>query len=153
MGVRFQIKHDTIANWTALNPIFRDGELVKDETGQFKLGDGTTHWLSLPYYGIGATGATGPAGPAGQVIINFGGGRGSNFAQVNVSDTNILSTSIPAAEIAAVPTSDHDIGDHLFAALNVSLACGAPMAGVGFIIYASSLELINGTYTLNYRWS
>jgi hypothetical protein len=48
-----QIRRDTLANWTAINPRLHEGEIGIDLTVmQFKLGDGVQNWLSLPYYGI-----------------------------------------------------------------------------------------------------
>jgi hypothetical protein len=150
----FQLRRDTTANWTSKNPVLAAGELAEDFTLKIlKLGDGVTAWNSLGQYGVGPTGSTGPAGPAGQVILNFGSEPGVNEATVMVSDTRILSTSIPNAEFAAVATSDHTASDHTYTALYVQLLCGAPVAGVGFTIYATSEEQISGTFNVNYRWS
>lgn len=51
MSVRIQLRRDTAANWTNLNPVLGDAEAgyVKD-TGQLKFGDGATAWNSLPYF-------------------------------------------------------------------------------------------------------
>lgn len=45
-----QIRRDTAANWTAVNPILKDGELGY-ETGvrRLKVGNGTTAWSGLQY--------------------------------------------------------------------------------------------------------
>lgn len=154
MAVIIQLRHDSTANWAATNPILAVGELGYDyQLNQHKMGTGTTPWNSLPYYGAGIQGATGPAGPKGQVVINFGVLPGSNEASVVVSDTNILSTSIPTAAFAAVATSDHTISDHSYMPLVADVSCGAPTVGVGFTIYATSLEKISGTFNINYVWS
>lgn len=49
----FQFRRDTAANWAAANPILLYGELgLETVTDQFKIGDGTLPWNSLPYGGI-----------------------------------------------------------------------------------------------------
>lgn len=48
--VRFQLRRDTTANWTAANPVLGPGEPSLDlDTGLVKYGDGISPWLSLPY--------------------------------------------------------------------------------------------------------
>ena len=65
----FQIQHrrDTIENWDTANPVLLPGEmgLVIGDPMRFKVGDGVTSWLDLPY-ASGQDGASGPSGPPGQ---------------------------------------------------------------------------------------
>lgn len=43
-------RHDTAANWTAVNPVLAAGEMgVETDTNKFKFGDGTTAWSGLAY--------------------------------------------------------------------------------------------------------
>jgi len=78
MSVLIQFRRDTAANWAAANPTLASGEMgIETDTNQFKVGNGSTPWNSLPYggvqggpgatgaTGIGATGATGIQGPVG----------------------------------------------------------------------------------------
>jgi len=76
MPVQIQFRRDTAANWASNNPTLASGEMgVETNTGQFKVGNGSTAWNSLAYGGLlgptgptgatGAAGATGPTGPAG----------------------------------------------------------------------------------------
>lgn len=59
--VRIQLRRDTATNWTSANPVLAAGEIgLETDTDQFKVGDGTTAWSSLPYGGI-----QGPAGADG----------------------------------------------------------------------------------------
>jgi hypothetical protein len=64
MPVQIRLRNDSAANWTAANPVLALGEFgLERNTGQFKIGDGTSTWTALPYGGIvGPTGQTGPAG-------------------------------------------------------------------------------------------
>jgi len=51
-------RRDTSANWASVNPVLASGEIGLDTTTkQFKVGDGTTAWSSLPYITI-APGST-----------------------------------------------------------------------------------------------
>lgn len=50
MGIRFQQKRDTAANWTTNDPTLLSGEFgVETDTLKFKIGDGITAWTSLDY--------------------------------------------------------------------------------------------------------
>ena len=50
MGIRFQQKRDTAANWTTNDPILLSGEIgFETDTGKLKIGDGSTVWSSLDY--------------------------------------------------------------------------------------------------------
>lgn len=47
---RIQLRHDTAANWTSVNPILLVGEVgIETDTRKQKFGDGTTAWNSLSY--------------------------------------------------------------------------------------------------------
>lgn len=47
-----ELRRDTAANWTAANPTLASGEPgLETDTGKLKLGDGSTAWTSLPYFG------------------------------------------------------------------------------------------------------
>jgi len=52
---------DTLARWTAFNPVLADREFVLEtDTNQFKVGDGVSNYLDLAYGGIvGPTGSQG----------------------------------------------------------------------------------------------
>ena len=59
-----QLRRDTAANWTSVDPTLAHGEMGwESDTGKVKIGDGTTEWTSLPYGGI--VGPQGPQGPQG----------------------------------------------------------------------------------------
>lgn len=47
---RVQPWRDTAANWTAINPVLRAGEVgYETDTGETKRGDGATPWTELAY--------------------------------------------------------------------------------------------------------
>jgi hypothetical protein len=50
MAQRIQFRNDTLANWTAANPVLAAGELgLESDTRFYKIGDGITPWNDLPY--------------------------------------------------------------------------------------------------------
>jgi len=50
MATRIQLRGDTAANWTTVNPILAQREIaLETDTDLYKIGDGTTAWNSLPY--------------------------------------------------------------------------------------------------------
>ena len=50
MANKIQLRRDTAANWTRVNPILDDGEPgLNITTNQIKYGDGSTAWNDLPY--------------------------------------------------------------------------------------------------------
>lgn len=50
MAQRIQVRRDTAANWTSVNPVLADGEQgLERDTKQTKFGDGVTAWNALDY--------------------------------------------------------------------------------------------------------
>jgi len=77
MSVIIQLRRDSSSNWTSENPVLAEGEvgLVLD-TGQYKIGDGSTAWNSLSYSELAGTfdslpldNTTDPSAPTGGIII------------------------------------------------------------------------------------
>jgi len=64
-------RRDTAANWTANNTILGAGEFgVESDTGQFKIGDGTSGWTLLDYAGGGGGGGINLTGTTdGETIV------------------------------------------------------------------------------------
>lgn len=49
--VLIELRRDTAANWTSVNPVLAAGEPGwESDTNQLKFGDGSTRWNSLPYF-------------------------------------------------------------------------------------------------------
>ena len=62
--IQIQFRRDTSISWTNANPVLASGEMgIELDTKQFKIGDGTTRWILLPYGGL-----QGPVGPAGLIL-------------------------------------------------------------------------------------
>lgn len=59
MAQQIQIRRDTAANWTSNDSTLAIGEWgYETDTRQLKIGDGSTAWTSLPYWGVGGSGDT-----------------------------------------------------------------------------------------------
>lgn len=77
MSVTIQFRRDTSANWSSTNPVLAQGELgLVTDTGQYKIGDGSTAWNSLTYSELTGTfdsiplnNTTDPAAPVGGIIV------------------------------------------------------------------------------------
>lgn len=51
MATRIQIRRDTTLNWGSGNPTLAEGELGLDtDSGEYRLGDGSTAWNLLPVH-------------------------------------------------------------------------------------------------------
>ena len=52
MTTKIQLRRDTSENWTIVNPTLFSGEVgFETDTGKFKIGNGSTVWSSLDYFG------------------------------------------------------------------------------------------------------
>jgi hypothetical protein len=104
----------------------------------------------------GANGTNGTngtnAGNIGSATLDFGTGNGTANVVVTGQAT-ILTTSAVQAFFMADTTTDHNDGDHMFAALVVSLTCGAVVAGTGFTIYATCSDDVVGTFKVRFVWN
>lgn len=50
MSIRIQIRRGVSSEWSDVNPVLAEGELaLESDTSLYKIGDGVTHWNSLPY--------------------------------------------------------------------------------------------------------
>lgn len=89
----------------------------------------------------------------GTATIDFG--AGSNEASVSVTgQASILATSKADAFVMADDaTVDHTASDHRYFDALAGLTCGTPTAGVGFTIYATSTQKLEGTYQVRWVWA
>ena len=95
------------------------------------------------------------ANGTGQTAIDFGTFPGSNEASVTVTGlANISNTSkVDAWVMADDSTPDHSSSDHKYFECFANLTCGTPTAGIGFIIYARSIEKLSGEFSIRYVWA
>lgn len=137
--IKFQLRRDTAANWTALNPILYAGEPgIETNTGQMKVGDGTRAWRQLPYVGYG--GATGPTG-------TFGSGPA-------VASSYGLSTSlnIPNGSTTLFPFDSVYVESGTYLGVGTPTRIYVTTGGTYEIITSIQLANTNETATNAYTW-
>ena len=165
MADMIQIRRDTAANWTSVNPVLAQGELgIETDTLKIKAGNGTTVWNSLGYlidtggYGTvtsvglvgGSTGLTTTGGPittsgnitlTGTLAVANGGtaltalGTAGQVLSVNAGATALEYTSDAGGSVTSVGVSGGTTG------LTTS---GGPITGSGTITFAGTLAVANG---------
>lgn len=98
--------------------------------------------------------ASGTGSGNGFTTINFGNHPGSNEASVVVTGlTNIGTNMVPRVGFYFGALGNKTANDHRYASLLVNLMVGPVTSGSGFTIYATSLEKMTGSFTLNYSWN
>ena len=86
MANRIQIRRDTAANWTNVNPTLSQGEAgLETDTNKLKYGDGVTVWTGLPYLS-----GSGGGNPFDQTLDTT---SSVTFANLNITNTS-TSTSL-----------------------------------------------------------
>jgi hypothetical protein len=81
VSAQIRIRRDTAANFTSANPTLALGEIAfETDTRNFKVGDGTTAWTSLPY----ATNYRGnAAAPTSNTVVGNGAGAALQSGGLN----------------------------------------------------------------------
>lgn len=125
MAAQIQIRRDTSADWTSVNPILAQGEQgLELDTGKFKFGDGATAWNSLPYAFSGFVPYVGP-GPTYAFVYGM--------AQANSAAAN--TTAYNAALAAAIAAGGGCVvlpaGNYAINATSVNTAYGVSLKGQG----------------------
>lgn len=87
MTVNIQLRRDTAANWTSVNPTLAAGEVgLETDTGKLKWGNGSTAWTGLSYFA--GTGMTNPMTTQDDIIV--GGSSGTPGRLAKGSDGQVL---------------------------------------------------------------
>jgi hypothetical protein len=87
-----QIRRDTAADWTSVDPTLAQGEMgYETDTGFLKFGDGVTAWTSLPYFSTSAYGTIQEEGSGltQREILNFIGSGITAADDAGNSRTNV----------------------------------------------------------------
>jgi hypothetical protein len=77
VAITIQFRRDTSVNWASVNPVLAQGELgLVTDTGQYKIGNGSSAWNSLTYSELSGTfdslplnNTTDPSPPTGGIIV------------------------------------------------------------------------------------
>jgi hypothetical protein len=140
MASRIQIRRDTAANWSSVNPVLAQGEIGFElNTGKIKIGNGTAAWNSLDYFAD--NNATAGAREAGAIVP----GQFPNLkypavrTSAAISGNNLLYT-VPAGRKALVV-------DYIVSNSTASAIVNYPFVRIGGVDYrtgASFNEPANG---------
>lgn len=94
-----QIRRDTAANWTSVDPLLAEGEIgYETDTGQFKFGDGITNWTGLTYF---QTPGEPSDGDKGDITVSSSGTVWS-IDNDAVTTAKILNSNVTLAKIANI---------------------------------------------------
>ena len=108
MGVVVQWRRDTAANWTAADSVLYDGEAgLEVDTGQFKLGDGSTAWTSLGYY-TDSTALPKAGGVVGELSPTITALTYASTVELNAALGNVFTLTMTGACELANPTGGTD---------------------------------------------
>lgn len=113
MANRIQLRRDTSANWTRVNPILEDGEPgLEIDTNYIKYGDGNTPWVLLAY---ASTGGSGSVSFTYSTVQEGGAGPGNVTSITGNVNTGVSLTSDQWAQLMWVPSAANttiaDIGN------------------------------------------
>lgn len=130
MANRIQLRRDTAANWSRIDPTLADGEPgLEIDTGKFKFGDGNSTWQQLLYVVNAAE------------LIN-----GSNI--VVLEDNGALSVPGPiTSQAVGVPTISSNTSINLTAAGRVSIT-NSPLQLAGYT-NVSNITAVDGDIIYN----
>lgn len=102
--VKFQLRRDTAANWTSVNPTLGPGEpALETDTNKVKYGDGVTAWNSLPY-AVSAPSATIQASEAisaGNIVNLYTSGGAARIRKANATDISKPANAFAPAAISS----------------------------------------------------
>ncbi len=88
-------------------------------------------------------------GGRGVAVVDFGAGK--TDASVVVSAPGVTAQSVVTAQLAAIATPDHSVDEHRVE--GIAVHAGAPVAGVGFTLYARTETLeIFGRWSIAWLW-
>lgn len=102
MSVIIQLRRDTSANWTSVNPILAEGEMgLETDTNKFKFGDGLTAWNSLSYFKSGNVDSVN--GQTGVVTITLD-------SLANDQQMATIDSGITSSDVSQITTNQNAIG-------------------------------------------
>jgi hypothetical protein len=123
-NIQLQFRRGTAIEWSNANSLLADGELaIETDTRNFKIGDGTTFWNTLPYGGIvgptggssggGGEGTTGPTGPTGHTgSAGTTGPTGASFTLSSVTAGNLVYTNGTTTSLDSTANVSFNVGNN-----------------------------------------
>ncbi len=116
MANLIQIRRDTAANWSSINPILAQGEVAHEtDTNKMKVGDGSSLWSNLPYFSGGLEMWSSSVSYVQDDLVWYDqNNRIYRCLQANTNKTP-PNNALEWQELANAPLSDlssHDCGDN-----------------------------------------
>lgn len=142
-----QIRRDTAANWTSVNPILAQGEMgLETDTIKIKWGDGVNAWNALAYFTAAGGGGSVLKGTA---VVDFGAYPGTNYVSTTVPNVNIVAASSQViVGIGGTATATHSIDEHAIAPIKFTAT--NLVNATSFDILAVSDWKLSGTFNVFY---
>lgn len=135
MIVKFRIRRDTSANWTANNPVLALGEPgLETDTRKVKYGDGTAAWNSLPYSAAGAVAWTDITG------------KPTTVSGYGIADALVTTNNLSDLANVATARANLGIGTYLEATLASGSAISLTSATAADVVY---VDLTVGTWAVD----
>jgi hypothetical protein len=122
--VRLQLRADTAANWTSVNPILLANELGREtDTGKIKIGNGTSTWTSLAYQAWATLPVAVNAGGTGQTSYTNG-----QLLIGNTTGNTLTKATLTAGSGIAVTNGTGSISVAASGIANTNIAADAEIA-------------------------
>lgn len=110
MSVTIQLRRDTAADWTTVNPVLFQGEIgVETDTLKLKIGDGSTAWSALAYWSGGAF--ANPMTAVGDLVAGGASGAATRVAAQTAASKKFLTETGNGTAGAAPVWSSIATGD------------------------------------------
>jgi hypothetical protein len=107
MAQQIQVRRDTLANWTSANPTLAQGEIsFVTDTGNIKIGDGSSNWATLSYFTAGTAAVVSVNGNTGVVVLTK-----SSLSLGNVDNTSDANKPVSTAQASAIALKANKAGD------------------------------------------
>lgn len=132
-------RRDTAARWTALDPVLPAGVLgFETDTRTFKLGDGTTRWSALAYFGGGGV----SDGDKGDITVS---GGGATWTIDNDAVTFAKMQNLSASRLIGRRSGSSGDPEEVQVGAGLSISAGAQLAAAvtGISINAASASDID----------
>jgi len=154
--VRLQLRADTAANWTSVNPILLANELGREtDTGKIKIGNGTATWTSLAYQAWATLPVAVNAGGTGQTTYTngqllIGNTTGNTLAKARLTAGSGVAITNGNGSITISATGSGGTVTSVDVSGGVGLtSSGGPITGSGTItVDLGNTAVTPGNYTL-----
>jgi hypothetical protein len=163
MATKIQVRRDSSADWTTINPVLSEGEIgFETNTGKFKIGNGSSAWSALDYF-LDSSDLSGylTASSASTTYLTQASASSTYLTQTSASSTyptiGTLNSGLVSASAAAVAylvdsaPGVLDTLNELAAAINDDSSYAATVTNALALkspLYTSTNAQTGSTYTL-----